>query len=265
MVDYWNIDGIHLLKTPFFITDMASRQTGLKKFNHQQCDTLYRKTYSVKFRWADILSPTLYDYLEGVKTSFNCPKALAMGALLPMTSATCGPQTIVNAMNFNMPLNIFNLANCAPGAGKSVAFTKFVSEPCEHLYREYGINPLLECYSNAGLHRHHADNKNYAIVSSDEGHRIFAGIASKEGRSEAERALINKLWNGKGDKTSLKDGERGFTMSSFSMAIFIQPQPVINELTTLGIESDGFYDRFTFMVDKPKIHVATEQRRAKKN
>ena len=82
----------------------------------------------------------------------------------------------------------------------------YVSESREYLYREYDINPLLECYSNAALHRHHADNKNYAIVSSDEGHRILAGIASKEGRSVGERALINKLWNGKGEKAFLKAG-----------------------------------------------------------
>ena len=114
------------------------------------------------------------------------------------------------------------------------------------------------------LHLHHTDNKNYGIVSFNEGHRILIVIDSKEDRSEGERAIINELWNGKGDKTSLKDGERGFTMSSFSMAIFTQPQSVINELTTTGMDCDGFNDRFTFMVDKLKIHVASEQRRAYK-
>ena len=130
---------------------MASYQTGLKKSNHQQCDKLYRRAYRVKFRWADILSRTLFEYMERVKTSLNCPKARTMGALLPMTSAICGPETRVNVMNFNIPFIIFNLIICAPLG----AFTKFVSEWFEHLYRKYGINPLLKYYLNICLHLHH--------------------------------------------------------------------------------------------------------------
>ena len=99
MDDLWNISKSQSLNTRFFTTEMASYQTGLKKSN-QQCDKLYRKAYMVKFWWANILSPTRFEYLEWVKTSLNCPKARTMGALLPMTSAICGPEMRVNAMNW---------------------------------------------------------------------------------------------------------------------------------------------------------------------
>ena len=149
----------------------------------------------------------------------------------------------------------------APGGGKSAAFKHFVCDPADQVTNEYGVNVLLENYSSAGLHRHHID-KSYALVSSDEGHHLMSKISNKESRDESEKSLLNKLWNSKGDKTSLRDGERGFSNTSSSMAIFIQPKPLINELVNLGCESDGFYDRCLILVDKPKIHIATEQRAA---
>ena len=82
---------------------------------------------------------------------------------------------------------------------------------------------LLESYSIAGLHRHHNENKNYAIVSSDEGQFLLTSIRNKEGRNERECALVNKLWDGQGDKTTMKDSDSGFQSTSFSMIIFIQP------------------------------------------
>ena len=36
----------------------------------------------------------------------------------------------------------------------------------------------------------------------------------------------------------------------------------MNELISFGSESEGFYDRCMFFTDKPKIHVAADQRRA---
>ena len=219
----------------------------------------------MKFRWEDILGPTLKDFLEYYKVAYNCPIGLAVCALLAMTSSVCGPKTRTQVVNYTMPLNTFSLCVCAPGGGKSVAFEKIVCEPCESILKEFGVSILLEAYSSAGLHRHHIDNRNYALVSSDEGHRIIANISSKEGRNEGERALINKLWNGKGDKTALRDSDRGFNETSFSLAIFIQPQPIINEMLAMGIECDGFYDRFVFFVEKPRIHVGAEQRAALTN
>ena len=82
-----------------------------------------------------------------------------------------------------MPLNTYTICVCAPGGGKSVAFEKFICDPCDDISKEFGANLLVEGYSSAGPHRHHSDNKNYAIVSSDEGHRIIASISSKEGRN----------------------------------------------------------------------------------
>ena len=245
-----------------FQTTMTHRQSGAKRFGPAQCDTLYKMAYRMKFRWNDMLSPSLLTLLELNRTAFNCPVGLSVGAMLSMTSAVCGPNTKIRVVNFNMPLNTYTICVCAPGGGKSVAFSKMVCEPSNEIFTEYGVNVLLESYSMAGLHRHHNEHRNYAIVSSDEGHRLITSICNKEGRNEGERALINKLWNGQGDKTTLKDSDRGFQSTSFSMAIFIQPQPLINEMLSMGPQSDGFYDRFIFIVEKPKIHVSTEQRDA---
>ena len=127
-------------------------------------DTVYRKAYSVKFRWMDIF--------------------------LQLCMSICR-----DAFKYIQSRHL-----CS-GGGISVGFTKFVSTSCEQLYRQYGISPLMEYYSNMGLQSYHAYNKNYAIVSSDECHRILAGIGSKEGHSKAERAFINKTveWEGKPD------------------------------------------------------------------
>ena len=239
---------------------MASRQCGMKKFGPRQCDSLYKKAYRIRCNWEEILHPSLNTYLQLCKVTYNCPPELAMGALLPFTAVVCGPNTMVHGVNYAMPLNRFSVAVCAPGGGKSAAFKHFICDCTEQIFRDHGTQLLLETYSSAGLHHHHADNKNYAIVSSDEGHQILANISCKEGRNEAERALLNKLWNAKGDKTSLKDGDRGF--SSTSMSLFVQPHPLLNELASLGLECDRFYDRFLFFVDKPKLHVAAEQREA---
>ena len=253
---------IHNICLFFSENTMASRQVGANKFGSKQCETLYKKCYRMTFRWEEIIGQNLEEYVDLTRVAFNSPITLAISALIPMTAAMCGPNTRVNAINYSMPLNTYTMAVCTPGGGKSAVFKHFVCDPADQVTNEYGVNVLLENYSSAGLHRHHIDNKSYALVSSDEGHRLMSNISNKESRNESERSLLNKLWNGKGDKTSLRDAERGFSNTSFSMAISIQPQPLINELVNLGCESDGFYDRCLILVDKPKIHVATEQREA---
>ena len=183
---------------------MALRQTAPKKFGPAQSDTIYKMAYRMKFRWDDILQPTLREFLEICKVGFNCPVGLSEGAVLSMTVVFCGPKTKVQVANHVMPPNTYTICVCAPGGGKSVAFEKFICDPCD-IRKEFGVNHLVEGYSSAGLHRHDSDNKNYAIVSSDEGHRLIANISPKEGRKEAERALIYKLRNGVGDKTALTE------------------------------------------------------------
>ena len=112
--------------------------------------------------------------------------------------------------------------------------------------------------SSAGLYRHHNDNKNYAIVSFDEGHRILANSSCKEGWKKTERALPSKFWNAKGDKFCLKGGDHVASSTSFSMSLFLQPHPLLNKLASLGLECDRFNERFMFFVDKPALHVAEQ-------
>ena len=168
---------------------MALRQAAPKKFGPAQSDTIYKMAYRMKFQWDDILQPTLREFLEICKVGFNCPIGLSEGAVLSMTAVFCGPKTKVQVAYHIMPPNTYTICVCAPGGGKSVALEKFICDPCD-ISKEFGVNLLVEGYSSAGLHRHDSDNKNYAIVSSDEGHRLIANISPKEGRKEAERALI---------------------------------------------------------------------------
>ncbi|VDI47863.1 Hypothetical predicted protein [Mytilus galloprovincialis] len=61
------------------------------------------------------------------------------------------------------------------------------------------------------------------------------------------------MWNGKGDFTQLSSGSRGFKQTSMSICIYIQPQPLICELTNFT-GNDGFIDRFLFLVSRPALY-----------
>ena len=58
------------------------------------------------------------------------------------------------------------------------------------------------------------------------------------------------------DSTILKDGNRGFQKTSMSMAVFIQPQPLLEELGSMSF-NDGFMDRILFFTVKPKLYEST--------
>ena len=137
-----------------FQVTMAARQCGSRKFGSRQCDPLYKKAYRLEFSWNEIISSNLEEYLNLTSVALNCPISLAVGALLPVTSAFCGPDTRVQAVNYSMPLNTFSISVCAPGGGKSAAFKHLVCDATEKVFDDYGINALLETYSSAGHHHH---------------------------------------------------------------------------------------------------------------
>ena len=112
---------------------------------------------------AGLINDNLHEYLELTKVAFNCPIALAVGALLPLTASMCGPDTSVKAVNYSIPLNTFSASLCTSDGAKS-AFEHFVCDAAEQEFSDHGINVLLENYSFAGLHRNHIDNKNYPLV-----------------------------------------------------------------------------------------------------
>jgi len=136
-----------------------------------------------------------------------------------------------------------------------------INEVADSIQEYFDKSILIESYSCAGLQRHQQENSGYALLCSDEGHRILASLNNKQSKNEGERALLNKLWGGRGDSTVLKDGKRGFKNTSFSMAIFIQPSLCLSEISLMATE-DGFFDRVLFMVEKPKHYSATVNERA---
>lgn len=142
------------------------------------------------------------------------------------------------------------MAIAAPGGGKSYIY-QVVNDICHSLESGFNTSILLESFSSAGLQRHQTENAGYALLCSDEGHRILATLNNKQSKYEGERALFNKLWGGQGETTALKDGNRGFKATSFSMAVFIQPSLCLSEISCMATE-DGFFDRVVFMVSKPK-------------
>ena len=92
------------------------------------------------------------------------------------------------------------------------------------------------------------ENGGYGLITSDEGHRFLAFINLKQSKGESERALLCKIWGGKGDRCALSAGERGFDKTSISICNFIQPCPLLSELMYLS-SGDGFVDRFTVHLD----------------
>ena len=240
---------------------MASRRAHHGRVNDRQAGEIYANAYKLAYNWEEMLPAILHDHLSVFSRAFNCPVTMSVSALLGLTAAVCGPKVKVHN-DYDMALNMYVMGVGAPGSGKSVAFGKLISDSTDLIYQDYGVQVLVESYSCAGLHKHHQDNQNYCLVSSDEGGRILTTISAKESRNEPERALLNKLWTGKGDVVALKDGTRGFGMTSFSMAVFIQHQPLLNDLMTLSGDVDGFLDRFVIMVDKPAWSMKRVKREA---
>lgn len=99
------------------------------------------------------------------------------------------------------------------------------------------VQILLENYTTAGIQKHQIENKGYGIITGDEGHRFVSSVSMKQSKGEAEKALLCKLWGGRGDSNILANGTRGFDKTSMSACIFIQPEPLLHELRNLR----GYY------------------------
>ena len=176
----------------------------------------------IKFNWKYMLSSSLLTLLELAITAYSRPVRLSVGAVLSMKSSACELNTKAKVVNFNIPPNTYTMCLCH----RWRKIRRFLKNRVRTMQRKVLIicPVLLESYSIAGFHRHNNEHKNYAIVSSDEGHCLLTSIRNKEGGNEREGALINKLCDGQWDKTSLTDSNRCFHSSSFSMIIFIQSQ-----------------------------------------
>ena len=110
---------------------------------------------------------------------------------------------------------------------------------------------------NPGLQNHVIKSGGYAFITGDEGERFLATISQKQKQGEPGRALLCKMWTGKGDSTCLSSGKRGFDKTSMSTCIFLQPHVVLHEMIQLCM-GDGLLDRFMVFSCKPVFKPTSE-------
>jgi hypothetical protein len=223
-----------------------------KKFKSGDVNKVYHKAFKENFDW-EVLGAGVHSFLTKLATVNNSSVTMIMAAMLPLTSALCGPRTRMKARgSFTTVLNTYTFGICDPGGGKSVIFDKIINTVAEKIYEEYNIQISLDYYSNAGLERHQVENSGYGLITSDEGHRYLAVTNRKQQQKEGDRTVLCKFWDGKGSRSVLAEKDRGFGATSMSMALFIQPEPLVAELAVMGIH-DGFLDRVLFMTACPHL------------
>ena len=97
--------------------------------------------------------------------------------------------------------------------------------------------------------------KGYSIVVTDEAFGFLQDIKGKENKHESEIGLMNQLFDGKGDKTTLaRNRERAVPQNSTSMCLGVQPQSFFKTLQSIGKttwQDSGFAERFLFSSVKP--------------
>ena len=232
-----------------------------KKFSSKDVLKTYKRAFRIPIPWDLILHEDIYNWINLFQDSNNCSINLVMPSLLSMTGSLCGPNTRVASMGniFNSSLNCYNLAICDPGGGKSITFDKVIEPTLFNYQEKTGKSLHLENYTTAGIQNHQIQNKGYGLITSDEGHRFLSNVNSKQNKGESERSLLCKMWGGKGDHATLSTGSRGFDKTSMCINLFIQPQPMLEEISHM-IGSDGFLDRFLFFVSKPCLLTSSDLR-----
>lgn len=232
-----------------------------RRLSKETCFDVYQSAYKITVDWDLGMDEDCVDWLNIYSKANNCPKRLVIPALISLTSTLCGPKTRIqgNGDAFSSTLNSFMFVVADPGAGKSNVYEK-VLEPVFERYAEItGKQINIENYTTAGIHKQQIDNNGYGMVTSDEGHRFLSSVQTKQGKGEGERALLCKLWNGKGDFVTLSGGNRGFKETSLSLFILIQPQPFLNELGNM-MSGDGLLDRFITTAVCPEMNPSATVR-----
>ena len=75
----------------------------------------------------------------------------------------------------------------------------------------------------------------YGIVVTDEASAFFQDIKGQDNKNESNIGLMNQLFDGRGDKTSLAQlRQRYVPINSTSMCLGVQPQPFFKALTSIG-------------------------------
>ena len=89
----------------------------------------------------------------------------------------------------------------------------------------------------------------------DEASAFFQDIKGQDNKNESNIGLMNQLFDGRGDKTSLAQlRQRYVPINSTSMCLGVQPQPFFKALTSIGKTvwmDSGFAERFLFTTVRP--------------
>ena len=95
----------------------------------------------------------------------------------------------------------------------------------------------------------------YCCVVTDEGSGFFDDLKKKETKHESDLGMLNQLYDGEGDKTTLaQNRERIVPDNSTCITISLQPEAYISGLQNLGQSlwtSNGFGERFLVTAVKP--------------
>ena len=99
----------------------------------------------------------------------------------------------------------------------------------------------------------------YGIFVTDEASVFFQDIRGQDNKNESNIGLMNQLFDGHGDKTSLAQlRQRYVPINSTSMCLGVQPQPFFKALTSIGktewMDSD-FAEQFLFTTVRPFRYI----------
>ena len=85
---------------------------------------------------------------------------------------------------------------------------------------------VLNIYSSTGIEDKLVETDGYGIVVTDEAASFFQEIKGQDTKHESNIGLINQLFDGKGDKSSLaKLRNRYVPPNSTSLCLGVQPHP----------------------------------------
>lgn len=97
--------------------------------------------------------------------------------------------------------------------------------------------------------------KGYCCLVSDEATGFFDDICRKNSKHESDLSLLNQLYDGRGDKTTLaQNRERAVPRNSTSISLSIQQEGFITALDKLGKQmwmDSGFGERFIMSAVRP--------------
>ena len=95
----------------------------------------------------------------------------------------------------------------------------------------------------------------YGIVVTDEASAFFQDIKGQDNKNESSIGLMNQLFDGCGDKTSLAQLQQRYVpINSTSMCLRVQPQPFFKALTSIGKTmwmDSGFVEQILFTTVRP--------------